>query len=65
MNRLQDLRCLDESQWCALKGLCIHSGLTSSDEDDLSSKTGDVGIWVEAGRRHCFSWCDGEVEEWK
>ena len=45
--------------------LCDFPALTSSDEDDLPSKAGDVGIWVEAGRRHCFSWCDGEVEEWK
>lgn len=29
--------------------------LTSSDEDHLPGKTGDVGIWVEGVGRHCFS----------
>ena len=31
----------------------MHSVFTSSDEDDLSSKAGDVGVWVEGGGRHC------------
>ena len=42
------------------------SGLTSGDEDDLASKTGNVGIWVETGGRHCCGWqgeCDVEERE--